>query len=668
MSEPLFIETVVPEVEFIKEAAEARLSDNADTWVQEVVKELHKQHPYVGTYDVATVMTESDGEKGYGIGYFEISSKTVRGAFGPGGQALRAMSGIKSVKVPIIIKENKLSPLDVFQDAEGKSRPLTDVRLRVSMYRPQMFDSTAKSPGDASLSEALYPPSARQRGISGGQITEAPQSKLGSAKPQFLLEAIAPSLLASDIQRLESEMEKDANLTRALVTNDATLPILQFISEVEPLGAEDISKIASGATPDVVQVVRHGETYLLKMADSQAFDPEVIEADRPNMAELAGEDMVESADRFGAATMSTDPVVRSKLEDEEIIPVERFGEYRVKTKDGKELLGWVFPSVLEYDGTSLPMALFTNGSESAIQEQIAGSLVGKSSNIVKGDPEGYGFFYRVTQSGSVLAFVPTEITGKMQDEMGQAITGETMLGEPIKIRFAEHLNEISQIGEGEVALPVDVRWAPLGDKVTPLIEEPEQFVKISHILKRADQVRIISDKSTWSFQGGAGLRKMAHQYREGLEGHDAMFIACSLGMEPQFALEQLVKAAQLGSIVVDGCREVHLPHEKLGSARQEAKELWESMPPRYLMLKEAAALDDITTVDKVLSINFLTPENIQSFIDYLPEFEETISRLASLLLTIRLGMQDVPESSVKNSMDRLDEVVEGLKKAVFRNK
>lgn len=666
--EPLFIQAEAPEVELVKEAVEARLSDNADTWVQEVVKELHKQHPYVGTYDVSTVMTETDGEKGYGIGYFEVSSQTVRGAFGPGGDALRAMSGVKTIRIPIIIKESRLAPLDVFMDSDGKTRPLNETRIRVAMYRPQMFDSVAKSPGDASIAASLYPPSARQHGLHGAQVTEVPQTKLSSAKPQFIMEAIAPSLLSGDISRLEGEMEKDAALTRALVTNDAALPFLQFISEVNPISAEDVTKVASSVNPDVLQVVRNGESYLLKVASSRSFDPEIVEADRPNISDLAGEDMVESADRFGAATVSTDPVVRDKLEDEEIIPIDRFGEYRVKTQEGKELLGWVFPSVLDYDGTALPMALFTNGSESGVQEQIAGSLVGKSSNIIKGDPEGYGFFYRVTQSGSVLAFVPTEIKGKVQDESGRGYTGETMLGDPIRLSFAPHLNEITSMGEGEVALPVDVRWAPLGDKAVPLISEPEQFEKVSHIMKRAHQVQIISDKVTWTFRGGAGLNKLAHNYREGLEGDDAMFMACVLGMEPQFAINTLVKAAQYGSTLVDGCREIHLPHEKLGAARAEAKELWDSMPPRYLMLKEAAALDDITTVDKVLSINFLTPENMQVFIDYLPEFDDAISKLAGLLITIRLGMQDVSENSVKNAMERLEEVVEGLKKAVFRNK
>ena len=55
------------------------------------------------------------------------------------------------------------------------------------------------------------------------------------------------------------------------------------------------------------------------------------------------------------------------------------------------------------------------------------------------------------------------------------------------------------------------------------------------------------------------------------------------------------------------------------------------------------------------------------FIDHLPDFEKVVSRLAELLIAVRVGLQDIPESAVKNAMDRLDEVVVGLKKLVYRD-
>jgi hypothetical protein len=43
-----------------------------------------------------------------------------------------------------------------------------------------------------------------------------------------------------------------------------------------------------------------------------------------------------------------------------------------------------------------------------------------------------------------------------------------------------------------------------------------------------------------------------------------------------------------------------------------------------------------------------------------------VKKLAALLLASRLGLEDIPESAAKSAMVRVDEVVSGLKKLVFR--
>lgn len=661
---PLFIEVTTPVIEKI--AFEAKLSENADTWPKEVLDELLKQHPYMGIYDISPIMTEVNGDRGVGIGFFQVSNTSATAALGPGGEALRAMQGVKTVRVPIIIKDNKLCPLDVMMQADGRAFPLNERRMREALHRPQLFDAIKKSPGDQSLVESLYPPTARQRGIQAGQVVDAPQMKIGSHKPRFLLNAIAPTVLQGDLNKVASALENDTNLARALAYNNATRDALEFIGTLEATTAADVEKVAAKlARPDVIQVSRDGEVYRLKMANSQDFHPEVVEADRPTMAAIAGQDLVTKADKSGAVTVTTDPVVRDTLEDEVAEVVTRFGEYKVKTTDGKELMGWVFPSVLDFDGTSLPMQLFTNGSNSALQSQIAGSLIGKSSNIIRGKPAGYGFFYRVTASGSVLAFIPVEIKSSFGDPSGEGYIIHTMMGLPATVRFAPGSREIVKTGPDEYTLPADVRWAPLGDAV-PLMSDPTEFAKVASLRDVHNTVRIVSDRTTWSFQSGPGLKKVAHRWREGLSGENAMFMACSFGMDPTTAARALVKAAKHGRAEVKGCREIHVHQEKLAEARKEAAKLMSEVPKKHLLLKEAAGLDDMTTVDHILSLGFINPENTKIFINYLPELEETVSKLAELLVAARTGMKDIPEDSIKSAMERLDEVIVGLKELLHR--
>ena len=84
-------------------------------------------------------------------------------------------------------------------------------------------------------------------------------------------------------------------------------------------------------------------------------------------------------------------------------------------------------------------------------------------------------------------------------------------------------------------------------------------------------------------------------------------------------------------------------------------------------MKEAATLQDVSTVDKVLSIGFINPENVDMFVGFIPDFEETIQKLAQLLVGARMGLPDIPESALKSSMERMDEVLDGLKKLVYRS-
>ena len=653
------------ELTFEKVGMEAHLSDNSDTWVQEVMQELMKQHPYLGQYDVMPEMTQVEGDKGYGFGYFTISNKTSTPP-SQGGEALAAEAGVTTIRVPIIIKEKKLASFDVFLGE--KPYPLSEERVRQAMFRPQLFDSTGLPPRPASMVDKLYPPGRQQAGSANRSSVSYPAMKLGAAKP-YLMEAIGGTINQSDITRIENTLSNDMKVASALANNEATLPFMRYLATIDPVGANDVAKVASECIrPNVAMVYRSSDGYHLKTASSTAFSPEETIADRPTMSELAGPDMVREADSSGVSVVSTDPVVREIVEDSKVEKVDRFGEYRVKATDGKELLGWVFPTVLDFDGTQLPMSLFSNGSTAAMQDDIAGSFVGVGTNVIRGEPKGNGFFYRVTTDGSALAFVPGEIEHAMKDPNGFALSFKTVLGEQYKVRLVPGLKAITKIGDSEYAIPGDVQWLPFdGSALTKLMDDPELFSKTASAKQSSSLVKIISDGHTWSFTGGCGVTKLAAEETTGLEACDALFLSCALGMDEPTAMRALAMSGQRGSVKVAGCRTIKTAMEAIEESRERAKELWSALPSRPNLLKEASALEDATTVDKVLSIGFLNPENVATFIGYLPEIDRTISKLAELLVAIRLGLKDVPEIAVKNAMERLDEVATALKALMYRS-
>jgi hypothetical protein len=220
--------------------------------------------------------------------------------------------------------------------------------------------------------------------------------------------------------------------------------------------------------------------------------------------------------------------------------------------------------------------------------------------------------------------------------------------------------------EGEYAIPGDCRWFPVGDAaIVKLMSDPELFAKVAHVKQASKMVTIISDGQTWSFRGN-GLSKLAHADTTALSGTDAFFLGCVLGMDSQTAVRALAVSGQRGQVKIAGCRKICTVNDAMQESRERARDLWKDIPPRFNLFKEAAALEDATTVDKVLSIGFLNPENISMFVNYLPELDAAVSKLAEILIAVRIGLREVPEIAVKNAMERLDEVTVGLKNLMYR--
>jgi hypothetical protein len=77
-------------------------------------------------------------------------------------------------------------------------------------------------------------------------------------------------------------------------------------------------------------------------------------------------------------------------------------------------------------------------------------------------------------------------------------------------------------------------------------------------------------------------------------------------------------------------------------------------------LKVAAALEDSEAVDTVLSLNYLTPENLSEFKIALPELKSAREILSKLLMSVRLGFTIAEEQDVKNVLTTLHSVIKSI--------
>ena len=83
-------------------------------------------------------------------------------------------------------------------------------------------------------------------------------------------------------------------------------------------------------------------------------------------------------------------------------------------------------------------------------------------------------------------------------------------------------------------------------------------------------------------------------------------------------------------------------------------------------MKEAALIPDPTAVDTVLSLGFINPENIMTFVSYLPTLEDSQAKMCDLLLAARVGLTDVSSTALERAIRSTEEAVEGLKVLAFQ--
>lgn len=752
--QPLFIQ---PHLEFEKTSAETELPEDPNTWAKEVLDELYKQVPYIADFKPHVVMSKVDAEKAYGFGHVEISNQS-EAQMGTDPNAMAA-AGIRNVRVPVVIKDGKLSPFDLLVNDTSKVVPLTESRLRQSLFRPQMFDVTSQTPGDQSMIGQLYPPYRQNHGMGGGGTTvpgggmgkmgmaktasafedylvsaleaedpgfrklpEPSQEKtamsldiqvgtkkakkriksmheqLGLKKKASVLDAILPTINHSDLDRMWDRIGGDYNLQAAMKKNAHCIgPLGKLVIPESPGVEKTAAALPYVIKPSVVQIIKENDGYLMKTASHAYWHTYESHIDRGELVQRFGTKTANAIDSAGAVTFADGCTsAKEKRAEEELQPVTDDGLYKVTTTDGEELVGWVIPNLIDTDGESLPLAIFTNGSQATIQDEVFGQPVGEGADLPSGPPTGYGAFYTVGPEGVEMT-IPMTLGGshQMPDEPS-TMTGETYDGRPLEVSVQPNIQELTPTEEGKLLVPESWLWLPLdkaadvalvggtqpeaempmpdeagpqappapeeGGEAAPL-EAPEEEVKESMAW-----VDIRSDGQTFSFSGPA-LDKLARADTQFLDLDDAMFLLAGLGVEQGYGTTKLAHSTEgVLPVRLRIGRLIKTAEEQKLAAYDRARALLSVIPDmRKDLLKEASVITDPTAVDGVLSLGFINPENLMTFVSYLPTLDDAQAKLCELLIGARIGLKNVPASALERCVRAMEETIEGLKIIAFQN-
>jgi len=502
---------------------------------------------------------------------------------------------------------------------------------------------------------------------------------LGVVKKGSLCEAIAGTINRSDFARIDVVYEESPAVQQLLPKSAGVMTALRGLTSQPVTTGEEVLerslKLASRPQFDVIQLRVDGYGYILKhSAAPKGVKPQERKVSKEAAQKALPQEMVNTADQQGVATVTEVQAAPDPMQ-EQPQAVTQFGMYKVTEATGGQLVGFVIPQLFDpVQGVPVQQGLFFTGGQYALAPQFQGVLTGVSHNLPEsGEPRGLGIFYHTDGKG-LLATVPYTIISKVTAEGVPYYAAQTQTGDEVQVKISQEIVRPLAATPGEIIIPANFKWLALDNEVQLIGPEADPMAA-----QKAASVGTLCEIRAWRHELGAGggvdlqgpvfskLGSGTHTWADGL------FYLAAAGMPQNLALACIDKAASSGQVVkMYGLAPLTDHDDMLKDAAAEAvadfKRL--DLPERPLLLKEALAIESTkearalvgtNAVDHLLALNFINPENVETFVEYLPELEDTASKLAQLTFAVQLGLQSVPKTAAIHAMRSLDAVIASLK-------
>lgn len=486
--------------------------------------------------------------------------------------------------------------------------------------------------------------------------------------------AISGTLNREDFSRFDAEfsnptvqrmLEKSASVKAAL-QNLTTIPIKSSNELVEA------AKVASSAPGfDVIQIRPSGYGYIIKTSaapEGMAPQEQQVTAEQAQAAGVPQEAM-QQADEQGVSTMTQVEAAPDPM-TEQAQPAASFGTYKVtNAENGRQVVGFVIPGLFDpMSGQPTQQSVFTTGNSYALQPQIMGTLTGISFNLPEAPvPRGLGIFYK-TDGKSLMATVPYTIVSEVTVEGRTYYSAQTQEGAEVQIVMSEGLQRPVASSPQELVMPADFKFLPL--------DNPIQLAGGENMMKAAQAHAYHTMGEFRAWDGGCSLKGPVFE-KVGSGEHsiaDGLFYMAASGVPQNLAVAVLEKAAHTQKPVrLYGLHQLSNREEWYREIEKEAaaemQKVAKYMPKKHCLLKEACAISmdkeasalvGTAAVDSILALNFLNPENLESFAEYIPQLKESAEKLAHLVLACQLGMQSVSKTAAVRAMFAIENTLEGL--------
>ena len=622
--------------EEMEKEAHLKLPNNVSEWNKEIIKQLHSNREWLDVDNFyIRWKNDFDGEKGYALGTIVL------------------INGDKEISVPVVIKDYKLEPFDVFfSDDESKIKPLTEYTVTQAFFDTGMAEEAVdKKKHNRSPINDIFPPRMGKYVYASLDLTEDDQADffarirdknimaLGNHNEPFV--KIAKDILSKEPKEIGDyfdEKEKNA----FVIEPDDKLGYKTFWKENGKM------KTKTAGFYDTMT--------LLKKADisEDVIKRKLKEVDKGNEQVLGNSETAEAV----------------RGEDVENINIERFDRARAvitQDKHGNEVKGYAIPKLYSLQTGKLGNgSLLIDDDRNIIsyEDKIIGLPASnkaslkdiKIKNVVQMPTRDstISFMWRDRRHNDFVATQPARIIDYEEMEgIGTIYTVMTTFGSYHKILPAKNVikPDFSETNKyNAVIIPGDAAMLMEDRERIDLVQEIDKFrkglKKKAHILegeyfKNSNEMKIKC----------ASLKKIASPNEIKLDLIDE-------GFNPD-KVNDFIKEAMRKKTTMYYKKEM----EKKASREKILEGILDDVlkvKKDFDLVKIAASIDDPETIDKILSLNFINKKNLSKVFDALPQMKKTVEKLAELLLYSRIGKVGVSQEAVSEAMKALQNLIESL--------
>jgi len=618
--------------------------------------------------------------------------------------------------IPITIKDYKLDDFDIFV-TKGQPRSLTEQNFFRHMFNQDVFGNAVRTPGENrfyfdEMADKQSPPYSSDRHQvfrSSGFLAYAAAGMDKQAHGQEgttagIVEQVLPTISASDRARMANYVGVEDHVAQFAGTE--ALHTIDKILKGGPLTSEDkIIAFKDGLPNNVVRIERTGhDKYTLTCTADWIYEPRGKSMSLVEIMDYFREAVPNIGTVLADIGMGQDAVLTIDHKTRDLIILEDYtadpkilhetGYAHAISKGGDILEGHFLREVYEPTGAKSPGDLFFTGEKFAYQNGVVGEYTKGNVDIDEGSlSNGVWGTFMFSHKDKIAALTPfkiiaTSIRGgkvviKTQDIYSNMINYLVTPGVQKIVNLTGNMElEVGMWNNANsFAIPTYYKFIHLGYRMEMEADPESAAYNINRKLiihdwgsrmhkeqnlgnEQGGSSTIVIKRSDNGFiMGGPAMSPIMKTETESwIRPGRAMYYLILLGADASAAKDILEKAKKRGVITVTNCKNLDIGQTKLSTIVKVDEMIEKAVG--YLnrdLIKEAGELASEDSVDSVLSLAFINPENLSVYLQNMERLENAENDLSQLLLLTRLGLDNVNESAVVSALRNLSEVNEDLR-------